>query len=138
MNEAKNPMTQGAHHVGLTVPDLAKTLGFFTEVLGFSVVGEKPAYPAAFVSDGSIMITLWQAQDPQTATPFDRKQVIGLHHLALQVRDGVTLQDLHQRLADAPFVDIEFSPEPLGGGPTQHMMCSIPGGLRLELIAPAA
>jgi hypothetical protein len=34
-------------------------------------------------------------------------------------------------------VKIEFAPEPLGGGPTRHMMCAIPGGIRLELIAPA-
>ena len=32
----------------------------------------------------------------------------------------------------------ELAPEPLGDGPTQHMMCSIPGGIRTEFIAPAA
>lgn len=138
MNHEQTPSTQGAHHVGLTVPDLAQTRAFFIEVLGFSVVGEKPAYPAVFVSDGTIMITLWQVQDPPAAAPFDRKRVVGLHHLALRVREGLTLEDLHARLANTPHVEIEFAPEPLGEGATRHMMCTIPGGIRLELIAPAA
>ena len=34
-------------------------------------------------------------------------------------------------------VSIEFAPEPLGGGPTRQMMCYIPGGIRVEFIAPA-
>ncbi len=53
--------TQGIHHAGLTVPDLAATRTFFEEVLGFEARGEKPDYPAVFLSDGSVMITLWQA-----------------------------------------------------------------------------
>ncbi|MEM1197728.1 MAG: VOC family protein [Pseudomonadota bacterium] len=130
--------TQGVHHVGLTIPDLAATRAFFTDVLGFTVVGEKPDYPAAFVSDGAVMITLWQASDPETATPFDRKSVIGLHHLALKVDGDEALDALHDTLKTTPGVDVEFAPEPLGGGATRHMMCAIPGGVRLELISPAA
>ena len=34
-------------------------------------------------------------------------------------------------------VTIEFAPEPLAGGPARHLMCRIPGNIRLELIAPA-
>ncbi len=30
---------------------------------------------------------------------------------------------------------MEFAPEPLGGGPAKHMMCAIPGGIRVEFIA---
>ena len=131
-------LTQGAHHIGLTVPDLAETLAFFIDALGFSQVGEVPDYPAAFVSDGTTMITLWQAQDPETATSFDRKNVIGLHHLALRVANGEALDTLHQRVSKAANVTIEFAPEALRDGPTRHMMMAIPGGIRLELIAPAA
>jgi catechol 2,3-dioxygenase-like lactoylglutathione lyase family enzyme len=61
-----NTRTQGVHHAGLTVPDLAAAQAFFQEALGFRRVGE------------------------------------------------------------------------LGGGATRHMMCAMPGGIRLELIAPAA
>ncbi|HWP67016.1 MAG TPA: VOC family protein [Candidatus Limnocylindria bacterium] len=130
-------LTRGAHHIGLTVPDLERARAFFVEALGFRQVGEKPDYPAVFVSDGQVMITLWRAADPRRAAPFDRRNAIGLHHLALRVGDAGALDALHARLAATPDVAIEFAPESLGGGPTRHMMCLIPGGIRLELIAPA-
>lgn len=126
--------TQGAHHVGLTVPDLERTTAFFVDTLGYSQVGERPAYPAVFVSDGSIMITLWQAVAPENATAFDRKNVIGLHHLALKVAGRDALDALYERLAKSDDVEIEFSPESLDAGPVAHMMCAIPGGIRVEFI----
>ena len=127
--------TQGAHHIGLTVPDLAKTRAFFLDTLGFSQVGEVPDYPAVFLSDGTTMITLWQAKDPDTAVAFDRKNVIGLHHFALKVESPGALDGLHEKLKGVDGVQIEFAPEPLGGGPARHMMCAIPGGIRTEFIA---
>lgn len=127
--------TRGAHHVGLTVPDLAKTRAFFVDTLGYQQVGEVPTYPAVFLSDGATMITLWQAADPETAVPFDRKNVIGLHHLALGVEDSEALDDLYGALQANDDVAVEFAPEPLGGGPARHMMCAIPGGIRVEFIA---
>ena len=132
-----NTITQGAHHIGLTVPDLAKTRSFFLETLGFTQVGEVPDYPAVFLSDGTTMITLWQAANPETAVPFDRKNVIGLHHFALKVADAGALDRLHGELMATEGVEVEFAPESLGGGATQHMMCAIPGGIRMEFIAPA-
>ena len=131
-------VTKGAHHIGLTVPNLQETRNFFITTLGFEQVGEVPDYPAVFLTDGTTMITLWQAADPQTATPFDRKNVIGLHHFALNVDGSAMLEELHAKLVRTPGVDVEFGPEPLGGGPTRHMMCAIPGGIRMELIAPAS
>lgn len=127
-------LTQGVHHIGLTVPDLAATRAFFVDTLGFWQVGEKPAYPAVFLSDGAIMLTLWQARrdDP---TAFDRFHNVGLHHLALQVESYAALDALHATLAATPGVEIEFAPEPLGSGPKRHMMCAIPGGIRTEFIA---
>jgi catechol 2,3-dioxygenase-like lactoylglutathione lyase family enzyme len=127
--------TLGAHHIGLTVPNLEETTNFFIETLGYSQVGERPNYPAVFVSDGTIMITLWQASDPQTAAAFDRKNVIGLHHLALKVESRAALDALHERVRSASGTKIEFAPESLGDGPVSHMMCSIPGGICVEFIA---
>ncbi len=128
-------LTRGTHHVGLSVPDLAETRAFFLDVLGFDKVGEVPDYPAVFLSDGTTMITLWQVADPEGAVAFDRKNVVGLHHLALGVKDGEALDALHGRLNAADGVEIEFAPEPLGGGPAKHLMCAIPGGIRVEFIA---
>ena len=127
--------TQGAHHVGLTVPDLIASRAFFVDALGFSQIGEVPDYPAVFLSDGSIMITLWQAEDPATAVPFDRRTNIGLHHLALRVADRDELEHLASELGGRDDADIEFEPEHLGGTNIRHMMCRIPGNIRLELIA---
>jgi catechol 2,3-dioxygenase-like lactoylglutathione lyase family enzyme len=134
----KQARTQGVHHAGLTVPDLAAARAFFQEALGFNQVGEVPDYPAVFLTDGSVMITLWQVEDPASAVPFDRRRVIGLHHLALRVTGREELDALHRELSQRKDVEIEFAPEPLGGGPTRHMMCAIPGHIRLELIAPGA
>lgn len=130
-----NAVTAGAHHIGLTVPDLAAARDFFLDVLGFDLVRERPEYPAAFVSDGTIMITLWQAENPATAVSFDRKNVIGLHHLALKVDTGEALDGLHRTLSTTAGVEIEFAPEALGDSGARHMMCAIPGGVRLEFIA---
>lgn len=127
--------TSGAHHIGLTVPNLAQTKAFFIDVLSFQQVGEKPDYPAVFVSDGTVMITLWQANNPETAVPFDRKNVIGLHHFALKVDGQEKLDALHAILAKTDGVEIEFAPESLSGGEVRHMMCTIPGGIRTEFIA---
>ncbi|MEO1094816.1 MAG: VOC family protein [Cyanobacteria bacterium J06638_28] len=129
-------ITKGSHHIGLTVPDITATRNFFVNVLEFKQIAEKPDYPAVFVSDDTVMLTLWQATDPVNAAPFDRKNNIGLHHFALKVEGLEMLNTLHQTLASTPEVEIEFAPEPLGAGPTQHMMFSIPGGIRMELIAP--
>jgi catechol 2,3-dioxygenase-like lactoylglutathione lyase family enzyme len=130
--------TRGLHHLGLTVPDLAATKAFFVHTLGFRQVGEVPDYPAVFLSDGTTLITLWRAGDPANAVRFDRKANIGLHHFAMRVEDADALDVLHAELKATAGVDIEFAPEPLGGGPSRHMMCYIPGGIRMEFIALAA
>lgn len=130
-------LTQGTHHIGLTVPNINATRDFFVNVLEFKQVGDVPNYPAYFLSDGTSLLTLWQAVEPDHAIPFNRKTNIGLHHFAFKV-DGVeTLNTLYERLKTTAGVEIEFAPEPLGGGPTQHMMFTIPGGIRMELTAPA-
>lgn len=127
--------TAGVHHVGLTVPDITLTSAFFESALGFTRVGGQPDYPAVFLSDGTVLVTLWQA-DPTGVVPFDRRHNIGLHHLALRIADPAALDGLHAELAARADTVVEFAPELLGGGPTRHMMCLIPGGVRLELIAP--
>jgi len=126
--------TQGIHHLGLTVPNVQAASLFFVEALGFNQIKEVPAYPAIFVSDGTVMLTLWQAEDPSAATLFNRRDNIGLHHFALKLTAGVDIEALHLRLAERDDVQIEFAPEALGESGLKHMMCGIPGNIRLELI----
>lgn len=129
--------TQGAHHIGLAVPDLVTARAFFCGALGFKVAAERPDYPAVFVSDGTILLTLWQVANPATATPFDRLANVGLHHLALKVADDAALDALFARVSAHPGVAIEFAPEPIRpGAATRHFICAMPGGIRIEFATP--
>ncbi|UCB55432.1 MAG: VOC family protein [Thiotrichales bacterium] len=133
----KDPLTRGVHHIGLTVTDLDASSSFFTDLLGWEKAGGNPDYPAIFVSDGTVMVTLWLARQPSSAAAFDKNNNVGLHHLALRVEDLDVLHRIHRKLAAAANVEIEFAPEPLGDGPSTHMMCYQPGGIRIEFIVPA-
>lgn len=124
--------THGVDHVGLSVRDLASTRKFFCDCLGWRLIGERPDYPAAFVSDGHCMVTLWQVESPSTAIAFDRRANVGLHHLALAVIDRASLNSLHQRVSSWPGVVVEFSPQPSGAGPKIHFIVREPSGVRIE------
>ena len=127
-----NPLTKGAHHIGLTVSKLEESANFFTALLGWKEVKRNEEYPAIFVSDGSIMLTLWAIKE-EPSIPFDRRKNIGLHHVAFNVENEDDLNNLHKRLSDNG-IKIEFSPEQLGSGPAKHMMCYEPSGIRVEFI----
>lgn len=128
-----NPcLTLGVDHVGLSVNDLTSTHAFFVDCLGWQTVGERPDYPAAFVSDGTARLTLWQVQNTEDFVSFDRRQNVGLHHLALKVADQETLDAIYDQIRDWPGIVIEFAPEPSGRGPKIHMMIREPSGNRIE------
>ncbi|MEO5586899.1 MAG: VOC family protein [Novosphingobium sp.] len=132
-------LTHGAHHIGLTVPDLDQARAFFCGVLGFDEAGGVPAYPAIFVTDGLILLTLWRAADPLTARAFDRRANIGLHHLSLAVRDDAALNVVWEKVSTHPEVIVDFPPGPIGpGSATRHFLVFIPGGIRIEFATPFA
>ncbi len=126
--------TLGIDHVGLTVKHLSETAAFFTEQLGWKIIGEMPAYPAIFVSNGHLKLTLWQAENPETSVSFDRKSNIGLHHLAIGLASFEELERLYEKLKSVANVEIEFSPELSGKGPHKHMMIREPSGIRIEFV----
>jgi catechol 2,3-dioxygenase-like lactoylglutathione lyase family enzyme len=131
-----SPVTKGIHHVGLTVSKLEESASFFTSLLGWKEVRRKEDYPAIFVSDGQVMLTLWALkEEPMEA--FNKNKNIGLHHLALTVEDEETLNRLHEHLKENG-VEIEFSPELLGPGPAKHMMCYEPSGIRVDFTWPGS
>ena len=125
-------MTTGLNHIGLTVKNLSASSDFFIHTLGWKQAGGYPDYPSIFVTDGKIFVTLWQTKNPEHAIEFDRKNHIGLHHLALTVNSEETLEVLHQRFKLMPSVVIEFAPELNGKGPTKHMIIREPSGNRIE------
>mgnify|MGYP001942781215 FL=1 len=131
-NESSPVLTQGLSHLGLTVSKLEQTTLFFTETLGWKLAGEKPQYPAKFVTDGKLFVTLWQVTNLDSAINFDRKNNVGLHHLALSVASKENLDLLYKRFQSVEDLVIEFAPELNGQGPTIHMMIREPSGNRIE------
>lgn len=127
-------ITSGVHHIGLTVSRLEESAAFFTSLLGWQEVRRNAEYPAIYVSDGTVMLTLWAVKDTP-GVPFNMRQNIGLHHAAFQVAREDDLHALHAKLSNAG-VKIEFAPEALGNGPAKHMMCYEPSGIRVEFIWP--
>ena len=127
-----NPITKGTHHIGLTVSKLEESANFFTSLMGWKEVKRNVEYPAIYVSDGNIMLSLWAIKE-EPSIQFNRHKNIGLHHVAFKIENEDDLNELHKRLADNG-IKIEFAPEQLGQGPAKHMMCYEPSGIRVELI----
>ena len=124
--------TLGLHHLGLAVSNLRASAAFFTDCLGWSVAKEVPAYPAIYVTNGSVFLTLWQTDsNPQ---PFDRRRNVGLHHFAIKVSSEDALHEIFKRASAHPGVVTEFSPGLLGNGPAKHCMVFEPSGIRVEFI----
>ena len=125
----------GVDHLGLTVSNLDASKTFFADVLGFKTLGSDPTYPAYFLSNNKITITLWRVKNDEKRVEFNRAENVGLHHLALSVESIEKLSELHKHLKMQNNIIIEFTPENLGKGPTQHMMIREPSGNRIEFIA---
>src|SRR5260370_4513564 len=94
--------TCGVDHVWLSVRGLESTRKFFCDCLGWRIVGERPDYPAMFVSDGHDVVTLWQVESPGQAIPFDRRAPVGFHHLALALVCQIGLGTLYTRGSRLP------------------------------------
>ncbi len=128
------PITKGTHHIGLTVNMLEESAAFFTNLLGWQEVRRNAEYPAIFVSDGTVMVTLWQTKEAPFVS-FDKNRNVGLHHVAFVVESEAALSGLHERLV-AHGIKIEFAPEFVQTGPAMHMICYEPSGIRVEFIWP--
>lgn len=124
----------GVHHVGLSVLNLEESEEFFVKHLGFEVFKRDSEYPAVFLKNTEVVITLWRVKNPGEAIKFNRKGNVGLHHLALSVDSFESLQSIYKKMKSIKNVKIEFSPELLGAGPAKHMMMYEPSGNRIEFI----
>ena len=129
----KQALTTGCHHIGLTVNKLEDSATFFTDCLGWQEIRRDETGPAIFVSDGKIMVSLWQSN--LLHPPAFDKNHIGLHHVAFMVDSEETLDECYQAIKNSG-VKIEFKPELLRDGPAKHMICYEPGGNRIEIIWP--
>jgi catechol 2,3-dioxygenase-like lactoylglutathione lyase family enzyme len=134
MSTRSKAKTHGCHHIGLTVSKLEESANFFIECLNWQEVRRDEKYPSIFVSDGNIMVTLWQSQIMNTQ--FDKNH-IGLHHVAFTVDSEDTLVECYECIKQRRLT-IEFKPELLRDGPARHMIFYEPSGNRIELIWPGS
>jgi glyoxylase I family protein len=108
----------GSHHIALVSPNFERTKQFYTETLGFPIVGQILDSPVVFIDIGGTTIELGPAREgAQSASPST-----GLTHLAFEVDDvDATYRDLvakgvsfHIEPRDAKDMRIAFFRDPDG------------------------
>lgn len=111
-----------AHHIALKATDYARSKAFYTEVLGFPIVGQIPGMDVVFIDIGGTTIELMQG-------PADdgRRPSCGFMHLAFEVDDvDATYADLMMR-------GVTFFIEPKNVGDIRLAFFRDPDGNELEL-----
>lgn len=98
------PITR-LNHAVLYVRDIARSVAFYTDVLGFRVVPIAPdAFPAAFLqapgSSNDHDLGLFEMSDSAADSPAGRTSV-GLYHLAWEVDTLAELDDIARKLQAA-------------------------------------
>lgn len=93
------PITKGTHHIGLTVSKLEESAYFFISLLGWKEFRRNEEYPAIFVSDGNIMVTLWAIKEqPSNQFNKNKNKNVGLHHVAFHLESESELNNLYEKL----------------------------------------
>ncbi|MET7438773.1 MULTISPECIES: VOC family protein [unclassified Streptomyces] len=128
-------MTPRTGHIGLSVTDLDRSLGFYRDVLGFGLIGEGKEEDRryAFLGEGgSPVLTLWQ----QAEGSYDRGRA-GLHHLAFEVDSVERVREYETALRA---YGVEFAYEGVvahgEGRASGGIFFHDPDGIRLEIYAP--
>ncbi|MYT22241.1 VOC family protein [Streptomyces sp. SID7760] len=123
-------------HVGLNVTDLARSLAFYRDVLGFEPLGEGKEADRRFAflgQDGELVLTLWQQAEGAYAPA-----AAGLHHLALSAATLDEVRAYEERLRG---LGVEFAYEGVvahgEGRASGGIFFHDPDGTRLEISAPA-
>ncbi|MET9802856.1 VOC family protein [Streptomyces sp. NPDC006368] len=123
-------------HIGLNVTDLARSLAFYGDVLGFDVLGEgkEDGERYAFLGqDGRLVLTLWQQAD----TPYAPERA-GLHHLAFEVDTIDAVKDAEAELTAR---GVTFAYDGVvahgEGASSGGIFFHDPDGTRLEIYAPS-
>jgi len=115
------------HHVSLIVADTARALTFYRDLLGLTVVPNRPdlGYPGAWLQLGETQIHLLELPNPD---PLDNRPTHGGRdrHLALEVNE---FEDLKQRLEQRR---ITYT---LSRSGRQALFCRDPDQNAVEIIA---
>ena len=88
-------LTQGVHHLTLTVSEVARSEKFYTELFNFQKVGG--VGPRSLLSNGTVILALTPPPDPAQAISNDRfnENRIGLDHVSFSV---ASLADLEKAM----------------------------------------
>ncbi|MFE9930815.1 VOC family protein [Streptomyces sp. NPDC005533] len=123
-------------HVGLNVTDLARSLAFYRDALGFEPLGEGEEADRRFAflgQDGELVLTLWQQADGAYAPA-----AAGLHHLALSAATLDEVRAYEERLRG---LGVQFAYDGVvahgEGRASGGIFFHDPDGTRLEISAPA-
>ncbi|MFJ8081163.1 VOC family protein [Streptomyces sp. NPDC096205] len=122
-------------HIGLNVTDLDRSLAFYRDVLGFTVLGEgkEDDRRYAFLGDGEkLLVTLWQ----QAGEPFDGGRA-GLHHLAFEAESIDRVREYETALKE---YGVAFAYDGVvahrEGSASGGIFFHDPDGTRLEISVP--
>ena len=117
---------QAIHHVSLLIADTERSLGFYRDLLGLSVI-KRPelGFPGAWLAIGDRQLHLLELPNPDAEV--ERPEHVGRdRHLALTVEG---LEELEQRLAQAAI------PITRSKSGRNAIFCRDPDGNGVELIA---
>ncbi|WP_328871403.1 VOC family protein [Streptomyces sp. NBC_00287] len=129
-------MTLSHGHLGLNVTDLDRSLAFYRDVLGFSLLaeGKEEGRRYAFLGDGEqLLFTLWQ----QAKGPYGEGRA-GLHHLAFQADSIERVRAYETALRE---YGVEFAYDGVvahaEGAASGGIFFHDPDGIRLEIAVPS-
>ena len=116
-------MQMKSHHIALRTPDFARAKAFYTEILGFPIVGNIPGKEVIFIDIGGTTIELVAGPEPQKW----EHPGAGFMHLAFEVQD---VDAVYSELADK---GVEFFVQPTSVGDIRLAFFRDPDGNELEL-----
>jgi lactoylglutathione lyase len=122
-------------HIGLSVTDLDRSLGFYQDVLDLEVLQRSDDAGRRFAflgAGGRLFLTLWQ----QSEAGFDPRHA-GLHHLAFQVPTLDDVQAAEAKLRARGQVPRYDGVVPhREGAESAALFFTDPDGIRLEIYSP--
>ncbi len=131
----------GAHHVGICVSSMDRSLAWYKDILGFEIRSQAHVpdrgLKIAFIRCGDLEIELFEregsiAQRPAETNVLESFQYQGYRHFAFRVAD-----------VDATYADLEASGQTLAIPPTTNEALGVrycfiqdPDGVLLEFLSP--
>jgi catechol 2,3-dioxygenase-like lactoylglutathione lyase family enzyme len=112
-----------SHHIALRSPNLAAAKAFYTETLGFPIVGKIPGADVVFIDIGGTTIELVGSP----TAPESERPGCGFMHLAFEV------DDVDKTYADLVLKGVQFFIEPKSVGDIRLAFFRDPDGNELEL-----